>query len=528
MHPEHRLRLVLVAIVIGSWCALPAEAGVWKYTCKDGTIVENKDACENHGGARSRDYVPLCGDGVLDPEEQCDNGENNSDLEPNACRSDCRRAGCGDLVIDSGEECDDGVRNSFAAVTCRPDCRLPICGDGVVDVGEHEQTEIVFHEECDDRNAIETDGCMADCRRCQRLDKNIEITSDTVLCPDRYQVDDDGDYGAVIIKASGVTLDCRGATLAGEGRGVGIVDFRSNDVTIKNCNVRGYDVGIRIQDARNVTLEGNLICENRRQQVELVDATDINGFVPGMNGIVSCAAEQIRAPSLSTSRAAVAAPTSESTAQTPKGRSAAAGKTPGKSPPTTDQSPAAGTSVSKPKAVAVPHSRKEPPAKPAAHYLLSHATRADWSSRSGKVVYGDDTATRSGRAFSSAQGRLADGTQSQSLLVNQPDASSNGFIQGVFPRFTVGSKAQFRATVALAEGADPASTVDFEVKVLENDMVNPVKRQRVTGSQKVPLTADLSPWSGKTVQLLVKVSNQGGGRRTPEAVWINPSVTYEP
>jgi MYXO-CTERM domain-containing protein len=81
-----------------------------------------------------------CGDGVLDPlsGEECDDGVENSDTAPDACRERCVAAACGDGVIDAGEECDDGEENSARGRdACRPDCRLPFCGDGVLDEGEY-------------------------------------------------------------------------------------------------------------------------------------------------------------------------------------------------------------------------------------------------------------------------------------------------------------------------------------------------------------------------------------------------------
>ncbi len=51
---------------------------------------------------------PDCGDGILDPGETCDDGDNNNDTQANACRTDCSLPTCGDAVVDSGEECDDG------------------------------------------------------------------------------------------------------------------------------------------------------------------------------------------------------------------------------------------------------------------------------------------------------------------------------------------------------------------------------------------------------------------------------------
>ncbi|MDX9999814.1 MAG: FG-GAP-like repeat-containing protein [Polyangia bacterium] len=47
-----------------------------------------------------------CGNGELNRGEGCDNGVLNSDVAPNACRSNCQKAHCGDQVIDSTEECD--------------------------------------------------------------------------------------------------------------------------------------------------------------------------------------------------------------------------------------------------------------------------------------------------------------------------------------------------------------------------------------------------------------------------------------
>ena len=95
-----------------------------------------------------------CGNGVVDPGEECDDGPDNSDTEPDACRSDCRLPWCGDDVVDTGEECDTGPDKSDTEPdACRTDCRQSWCGDGVVDAGE----------ECDDGNAQSGYGCDATC-----------------------------------------------------------------------------------------------------------------------------------------------------------------------------------------------------------------------------------------------------------------------------------------------------------------------------------------------------------------------------
>lgn len=79
----------------------------------------------------------ICGDGLQGPNEECDDGDDNSDVEPNACRADCTDAHCGDGVLDDGETCDDGDDNSDEqADACRTNCALASCGDGVLDDGE--------------------------------------------------------------------------------------------------------------------------------------------------------------------------------------------------------------------------------------------------------------------------------------------------------------------------------------------------------------------------------------------------------
>jgi cysteine-rich repeat protein len=96
----------------------------------------------------------VCGNGLVEIGELCDDGENNSDSVPDACRTDCRLPYCGDQVVDQNETCDDGSSNSdFLAGACRHDCQLFHCGDGVADPGE----------DCDDANAAAGDGCSDQC-----------------------------------------------------------------------------------------------------------------------------------------------------------------------------------------------------------------------------------------------------------------------------------------------------------------------------------------------------------------------------
>ena len=114
--------------------------------CGDG-VVDPGEQCDS--GADNSDVapdacrttcrLPYCGDGVVDPSngEACDSGPQNNDLVPNACRSDCSPARCGDGVVDDGEECDEGADNAdVGGAACRTTCALPVCGDGLIDPGQ--------------------------------------------------------------------------------------------------------------------------------------------------------------------------------------------------------------------------------------------------------------------------------------------------------------------------------------------------------------------------------------------------------
>jgi hypothetical protein len=82
-------------------------------------------------------WAPFCGNRRLDAGEQCDEGEQNSDVTPDVCRKSCKLARCGDGVRDRNEACDQGSANSDTlADACRSQCTLARCGDGVIDLNE--------------------------------------------------------------------------------------------------------------------------------------------------------------------------------------------------------------------------------------------------------------------------------------------------------------------------------------------------------------------------------------------------------
>ena len=63
-----------------------------------------------------------CGDGMVNhPDEECDDGENNSNVA-DSCRVDCISPKCGDSILDSNEDCDDG--NLVSVDGCTDECLI--------------------------------------------------------------------------------------------------------------------------------------------------------------------------------------------------------------------------------------------------------------------------------------------------------------------------------------------------------------------------------------------------------------------
>jgi hypothetical protein len=131
---------------------------------------------------RAPDGMPSCGDGILDPGEQCDLGDANADDA--ACTTRCTRAVCGDGLVEAGvEQCDLGTGNGDAYGGCLPTCTFgPRCGDMVLQPD---------HEECDHG----PEGGVACDAACHRAARRIFVTRDTFA----------GDLGGL----DGADLACR-------------------------------------------------------------------------------------------------------------------------------------------------------------------------------------------------------------------------------------------------------------------------------------------------------------------------------
>jgi len=119
----------------------------------------------------------LCGDGLLGPGEECDNGPLNSNA--GVCKSDCTLQVCGDGALGPGEECDDG--NTSNADQCSERCTFPLCGNSVMEASEG----------CDDGNADDSDGCPSNCQPAS-CGGGFVLANSAEMCDDGNTHDDDG------------------------------------------------------------------------------------------------------------------------------------------------------------------------------------------------------------------------------------------------------------------------------------------------------------------------------------------------
>ncbi|HOZ36584.1 MAG TPA: DUF4215 domain-containing protein, partial [bacterium] len=147
--------------------------------CDDGNQI-NTDGCTNSC------LTPVCGDGFIwTGHETCDNNGQNGQVctppyggECSYCSELCepiRLFGpyCGDGIKNGAEQC-DGTSGLGPNQTCTPNCTLenePYCGDGLVN-----QTS----EVCDDGNTIDNDQCRNNCTLTE-----CEFDLDMMLVMDR-------------------------------------------------------------------------------------------------------------------------------------------------------------------------------------------------------------------------------------------------------------------------------------------------------------------------------------------------------
>ena len=123
--------------------------------CGDGTC----QSADEHADDCPTDCMAACGNGVTEPGESCDDGNNNTPIDTGKCDKDCTATMCGDAYVNTATEtCDDG--NTSEQDACTNACLPATCGDGLLWEGM---------EDCDDGNQVDADACNNSCTAPRRV-----------------------------------------------------------------------------------------------------------------------------------------------------------------------------------------------------------------------------------------------------------------------------------------------------------------------------------------------------------------------
>jgi len=147
------------------------------------------------------------------------------------------------------------------------------CGDGTCSAGE------------------DAGSCPEDCTAaaCVEPYDDLVVDASTMLCPGTYDLPDAGDDGVIRIVGDGVTLDCGGAKLVGDGSGIGLLSAGTDAVSVKGCRVEGYAYGMRLQDVSGGQISASSVTSSTAWAVEALgtDSAQIsqNVILDNANGV---------------------------------------------------------------------------------------------------------------------------------------------------------------------------------------------------------------------------------------------------
>ncbi len=105
--------------------------------------------------------------------------------------------------------------------------------------------------------SVPTDGCT--------------ITKDTVFRRGNYYLPN-----GIEIISDGITLDCNGSTLTGNFDSFGINIFNRTDITVKNCVITNFMIGISLVYSSENTIKENIINSNYYAGILMYSGSDFN------------------------------------------------------------------------------------------------------------------------------------------------------------------------------------------------------------------------------------------------------------
>ncbi|MFH1349019.1 MAG: DUF4215 domain-containing protein [Patescibacteria group bacterium] len=205
--------------------------------CGDGSLDPDEE-CENDSQCAAGEVCddidcvctsePICGDGTVTAPEECENSSHCTVAEEVCDLDDCMcivdPGECGDGSLDPDEECENDSQCAAGKVCDDIDCVCtsePICGDGTVTAPEEceDHSDCAIGEICDDEDCVCDDvsvdcgdGILDDDEDCDEGDDNSDTEPDACRtdCTDHICGDDvvDSDEGCEPSLSDNCGLDC--------------------------------------------------------------------------------------------------------------------------------------------------------------------------------------------------------------------------------------------------------------------------------------------------------------------------------
>lgn len=137
-------------------------------------------------------------------QESCDSGSGNS--VDSSCLPDCSFARCGDGILQEvlHEQCDDSnmINGDGCDEHCLIEITLPICGNGALE----------DNETCDDGNTLSGDGCDASCHA-----EEPQNPCDTNPCQNNGQCSDNGGMASCVCQVGYTGVFCENVSISCTG-----------------------------------------------------------------------------------------------------------------------------------------------------------------------------------------------------------------------------------------------------------------------------------------------------------------------
>jgi hypothetical protein len=167
--------------------------------------------------------------------------------------------------------------------------------------------------------------------------------------------------------------------------------------------------------------------------------------------------------------------------------------------------------------------------------FISTAKDAEWRTGVGddpgdEIDFGGDDNDPNGVAKIKDQVELENGRTSGKILLTVPKHESNGYVQGLFPAYTVQQGDRFKGTLGfmIPEGSDSCGSgkVKFQLTYWDGDALKLIEEwEKSCNGSLLPVDVSLSSIKGQEVQFVLRV--KAGGTFADEwAIWNSIRIEH--